>query len=155
VTSWGDMNEQIRSDLDIMARTICGEVRGEGKDTDNPIDDWEAMIFVAGVIVERAKRGGWWGNTIKEVCLARAQFSCWNEGDPNRAVIEALTITDPVLREAYMAAYSVAVGLVDYMQVTNGATSYYAKSMPDPPWWAKSMQQVAEVGNHIGMIQTA
>jgi len=143
--------EPLSSELDVMARTICGEARGVGKQTITPIDDMEAMIFVAGVIVERAKQGKWWGKTVKEVCLRPKQFSCWNNDDPNKPLIEALTLKDQVLREAYMIAYGVACGLIDYEQVTKGATSYYSKAI-DPPYWAASMVQVAEVGGHIGMV---
>lgn len=61
-------------DIDILARTIYGEARGE---------PWEGKIAVAWVVRNRAERGGWWGDTIREVCLKPWQFSCWNETDPN------------------------------------------------------------------------
>ena len=62
-------------DLDIAARTIWGEARGEGP---------EGMRAVAHVIANRATKGGWWGDTLWSVCLKPWQFSCWNLSDPNR-----------------------------------------------------------------------
>ena len=32
----------------------------------------------------------------KEVCLKEWQFSCWNEGDPNKEKMQELKIVDPV-----------------------------------------------------------
>ena len=66
-------------EVDVLARTIWGEARGEGK---------EGMEAVASVILNRteiAKRldGYWWGNTIIQVCQKPYQFSCWNKLDPN------------------------------------------------------------------------
>ena len=53
------------SDLMIMAKTIWGEARGESHN---------GQVAVAWVIRNRAERGGWWGNTIREVCLKDQQF---------------------------------------------------------------------------------
>lgn len=71
-------------DTDILARTIYGEARGES------ISGQEAIASVILNRVAFAKRRGryWWGNTIAGVCLAPWQFSCWNENDPNRKIIE-------------------------------------------------------------------
>jgi spore germination cell wall hydrolase CwlJ-like protein len=53
---------------DVLAKTIYAEARGES---------YEGKIAVASVIYNRAK-----GNVEKmdDVCLARKQFSCWNDG---------------------------------------------------------------------------
>ena len=76
------------SDLMIMAKTIWGEARGESHN---------GQVAVAWVIRNRAERGGWWGNTIREVCLKDQQFSCWNHNDCNRAQIDSLSPNDPLL----------------------------------------------------------
>ena len=62
-------------DLDIMAKTMWGESRNQ---------DTSGQIAVASVIKNRAEARRWYGNTPKEVCLKEWQFSCWNEGDPNK-----------------------------------------------------------------------
>ena len=73
------------NEIDILARTIWGEARGEGS---------QGMQAVANVIQNRVKQGGWWGATFAEVCKKKSQFSCWNEGDPNHAKLLAVTMTD-------------------------------------------------------------
>ena len=78
------------NDLMIMAKTIWGEARGEGR---------YGQVAVAWVIRNRAERGGWFGNTIREVCLKDQQFSCWNNNDCNKTQIDGLSSTDPKLCE--------------------------------------------------------
>ena len=78
------------NDLMIMAKTIWGEARGEGRN---------GQVAVAWVIRNRAERGGWFGNTIREVCLKDQQFSCWNNNDCNKRQIDGLSSNDPQLCE--------------------------------------------------------
>ena len=61
------MNEQ---DLDILARTLYGEARGEYSSS-GPA----ALIAVGNVIVNRFEKGGRFGKTLAEVCLKPKQFS--------------------------------------------------------------------------------
>ena len=75
-------------DLMIMAKTIWGEARGEGRN---------GQVAVAWVIRNRAEHGGWYGNTIRSVCLHPFQFSCWNNNDSNKAQIDGLNPNDPNL----------------------------------------------------------
>ena len=70
-------------DLDILARTLYGEARGE-YGTSGPA----AFIAIGNVIMNRFQRGGPYGKTITEVCLKARQFSCWNSNDPNRPLIQ-------------------------------------------------------------------
>ena len=77
------------NDLMIMAKTIWGEARGEGRN---------GQVAVAWVIRNRAQCGGWFGRTIAEVCLKDQQFSCWNHNDCNRTQIDGLSPNDPTLR---------------------------------------------------------
>lgn len=126
-----------KHDLDVAARTCAGEARGEK-------DRITAMKAVAHVILNRAKRGGWWGSTVAEVCHKAKQFSCWNEKDPNHKVITALSVSDSIYTEAITA---VALAYVDDNDPTNGATHYYATFIKEP-WWTKNMEEVYEFGGH-------
>ena len=65
-----------------MAKTMWGEARGEGK---------SGLVAVGWVIRNRCQSGGWFGNTIRKVCLKPYQFSCWNEDDCNKAQMDDLT----------------------------------------------------------------
>ena len=126
-----------KHDLDVAARTCAGEARGEK----NRLD---AMKRVAHVIINRASVGGWFGETIADVCHKSRQFSCWNEKDPNRDVIINLDKNDPVYSDAVAA---VALAAVDDEDPTKGATHYYATFI-DAPWWTKNLKETVEFGGH-------
>lgn len=61
----------IEHDIDILARTIYGEARGEKT---------AGKKAVACVIMNRYKAKKWFsGKTIAETCQKPWQFSCWNK----------------------------------------------------------------------------
>ena len=124
------------NDLWIFAKTIWGESRGESI---------EGQIAVAHVIVNRAARGGWWGSTIPGVCVKPKQFSCWNEGDPNRAKMGDIDLDD----HAFARAVSIAAGVLsgDLPDTTGGATHYHTAAIA--PSWATGHEPSARVGNHV------
>ncbi|MDE1901535.1 MAG: cell wall hydrolase [Alphaproteobacteria bacterium] len=124
--------------IDIFARTIWGEARGEGN---------MGMVAVACVIMNRVKHGGWWGNDVLSVCQKPFQFSCWNENDPNREKLIAVDGTDTQFVEATAIAVRVSAG--DYTDLTNGADSYYDRRMATPPIWAANLVPTASIGHHI------
>lgn len=119
---------------DFMSRTIYGEARGEGA---------RGMQAVANVIMNRVKKGGWYGASIKDVVLKPYQFSCWNANDPNRNII--LNATPAQLAQARNIAERVISGKLP--DITGGAVNYHAKSVS--PYWAASMTKTATIGNHI------
>ncbi|PJB71692.1 MAG: hypothetical protein CO093_04590 [Alphaproteobacteria bacterium CG_4_9_14_3_um_filter_47_13] len=53
------LSTSCEKDIEILARTIWGEARGEGQ---------KGMLAVASVIMNRVRCGGWWGSTIQDVC---------------------------------------------------------------------------------------
>jgi len=79
-----DLHSQRKREVDVLARTIYGEARGE------TVRGKEAVACVIMNRVRRAQeRGGyWWGASVEKVCLKPWQFSCWNEHDPNREKIQ-------------------------------------------------------------------
>src|SRR5262245_20911607 len=85
-------------DLDVMARPVWGEARGE------PLDGKTA---VAWVIKNRADHPGWWGHGIAGVCRQPWQFSCWNPDDPNRAKLIGVTARDEMFRDCLMVVAGV------------------------------------------------
>lgn len=123
-------------DLDVVARTVWGEARGEPKD---------GRVAVAWVIKNRVKSPRWWGTDYPSVCKRPFQFSCWNLNDPNRAKIEALTEDDKAFRECLKVASGVISGEVP--DNTGGATHYFADSI-EPPVWTKRMTQTVTIGHH-------
>ena len=86
---------------DILARTIVGEARGEGH---------TGMVAVANVVMNRVAKPSWWGRTVKDVCLKPYQFSCWNVGDPNRAIILNLGPDYGIYNDALAIAQKACAG---------------------------------------------
>jgi len=121
--------------LDTMARTLWGEARGEGA---------LGMQAVAAVIVNRV-RSRRFGPDAIAVCRARRQFSCWNEGDSNRALLIAVGDTDPRFRAALRIARRALAGLAD--DPTRGSTHYHARYVN--PRWARGKAPAAEIGRHV------
>jgi len=123
---------------DVLARTLWGEARGEGR---------AGLEAVASVVLNRARRGPgyWWGSSIVEVCKRPYQFSCWNREDPNRARLLAVTQADAAFRACLeVARHAVGGTLAD---ATGGATHYHAESIL--PGWAKRKSPCARVGSHL------
>lgn len=124
--------------IDTVARTIWGEARGEGA---------RGMQAVANVIMNRTARGGWYGLTPAEVCKKPYQFSCWNENDPNRAKLLAVTDSDKEFRQALSIARDAVNG--DLIDITDGATEYHAKNIKPENWDYSKLKQTVLIGNHI------
>jgi spore germination cell wall hydrolase CwlJ-like protein len=122
--------------LDILARTIWGEARGEPR---------EGQIAVAHVVKNRTAKPGWWGHDMISVCQARDQFSCWRTTDPNRPKLLGVTISDPVFVTILKIARNVIAG--ELADPTDGATSYH--TLDCHPAWDKGLKVTARIGNHI------
>lgn len=130
------------SPVDILARTLWGEARGE------PVRGIEAVACVVLNRLRRAQtRGGryWWGSSLAEICQKPWQFSCWNETDPNRARLEKVTEKDRMFRVCLRVARRAAAGSLD--DPTRGATHYHTKAVFPP--WARQRTPSAEIGNHL------
>lgn len=127
-----------RDDVWTVAKTIYGEARGE---------PWLGKIAVAWVIVNRHRAGKWFSRaSLWATCRVPWQFSCWNEDDPNRAALEALSLDDPAMRECVAAALVVLTG--HEHDPTAGATHYFAPAVVGPPTWAAGKTAVCSIGGH-------
>lgn len=126
--------------VDLLARTIYGEARGE------PVRGKEA---VAAAIMNRVrhaenKGGYWWGGTVPEVCLQPWQFSCWNASDPNRQKILSVDPKDPNFQTCLRIARRAIAGAMT--DPTGGATHYHAAGVE--PLWSVGREPSAVIGNH-------
>lgn len=129
-------------EVDVLARTLWGEARGEGD---------MGMEAVANVIINRVRvaqaRGGyWWGDTIIAVCQKPYQFSCWNRSDANYKKLQEVTEKTDVYFATAMriARRAVAGTLADQ---TGGATHYHARSIT--PNWAVGQNPTKQIGHHL------
>lgn len=129
-------------DLDILARTIWGEARGEG---------YAGMQAVANVVINRFElaqkspaKARQFGATIRDVCLKRKQFSAWNKNDPNYKRVIAVDETDrQYVTALYLAERAINGTLPD---ITGGADHYHTQFIA--PSWSRGQTAVASVGNH-------
>lgn len=133
-----DQNEK---EIDLLARTIWGEARGEGT---------AGMQAVACVVMNRLdmarKAGGfWWGDTITDICRKPYQFSVWNKDDPNRAPAVRIDKNNAVFRAALRIARRAIYG--ELPDATKGATHYHRIGIT--PLWTHKEKPVEVIGMHI------
>lgn len=138
----GDKLKEL-SDLELMTLCIYGEARNQGLD---------GMLAVASVILNRSKKPSWWGQDIKSVILKPWQFSCLNENDPNRKILEniAVDFQDSLKRLNILRhCYWVAKGLLEGYLSSNvgGATHYHTRAVK--PDWKEKLQKITQIGDHI------
>jgi spore germination cell wall hydrolase CwlJ-like protein len=130
---------KLRDPVDIMARTIWAEARGE---------KISGMKAVANVIWNRASNPRWWSrpdNDVVSVCLARKQFSCWNKDDPNRPKLLAVTKRDAQFKQAWgIAKKAIAGKLPDQ---TCNSDHYHTDAVN--PRWARGREPVKIIGRHV------
>ena len=123
-------------DRHIMARTIIGESRGE------PV---AGRAAVGWVIRNRWKQQIHAESTIAGTCLKRAQFSCWNENDPNRNLILGF----PETSDMYEQTLEIVDDILSDVGVdpTAGSLHYHAKGIT--PDWVVGHTPVIELGKHL------
>lgn len=125
-------------DLSCLRALIVGEAEGESD---------EGMFAVGCVVRTRVRMGGWWGNTYKEVCLKKHQFSCfWSDWLSRRkSCLDALD--NPGKYKRADAAAKRALSAED-PDIVDGATHYVNPQHANPEW-ISSMVKVARIGNHV------
>lgn len=136
------MEAVTREDLDVMARTIWAEARGE---------PYVGQIAVAWVIRNRAadKR---WPRTIHGVCKQPWQFSCWNgeiKAELQDANYKAMMSAD-VGTPGFLRALGVAAGVLagDLMTYLPRSTCHYHVDGLSPAW-AAGNHPCAAIGRHL------
>lgn len=128
-------------EIDILARTIWGEARGEGSVGMQAV----ACVVLNRMAVAQARGGYWWGGTIVQICQKPYQFSCWNKDDPNYRRLMAVDETDIHFVTAQRVARRAVHGVLD--DPTGGATHYHAAGIT--PAWIKNEKPSAVIGRHI------
>lgn len=129
-------------DHEILIRTVAGEARSEP-----PL----GQQAVAHVILNRLAAAttlairNRWGASIAEICLKPQQFSCWDDRDQNRRYIINLRPCDAVYNVAVEAVTNAYRNLLT--DPTGSADHYHHVQIT--PFWAKSLQKTALIGNHI------
>ena len=154
-------------DLNILAQTIWGEARQEGT---------KGMLAVGNVIKNRAEANKKiFGQGIRGVALKPKQFSCWNQGDPNRKKLKDILQYDEIISfrksptgepfnewfeefkntgeyieyKSYLKAKEIAKQILDgtLPDPTKGAVYYHTLNVK--PIWRNKLEKVAQFGNHV------
>lgn len=109
--------------MEVAARTLCQEVRGEPE---------EGQIAVAHVIKNRLVSGRW-GHSLASVCLWPYQFSGWRgPKDPNFEYACGLRDDDPTLLKLWRIMQEAVDSATD---PTDGATHYVNLAIVKKPAW--------------------
>lgn len=129
-------------DLDILARTIYGEARGEPR---------KGKVAVAHVVLNRRQAGRrHYGRGIAGICIMPWQFSCWNPRDPNSKRLPKLTTRSAPFRACLEAAAAVLSG--NESDLTRGATHYMTRARRRQGWpgsWGRPKEPCARIGAHL------
>jgi len=141
-----DRLKEALPESDILALTAWAEARGDWNQGNSSVEE---RIAVMSVIRNRVASPAWWGRSYRDVCLKRAQFSCWldNPADANHVALVALARLvvngpsgDPVYDETRFLADGIRRSLI--LDRTKGADHYYAPKAMVPkgsaPKWAKT-----------------
>ena len=138
-------------DVDILARTIWGEARGEPTAGEIAVG-WTARNRAAIAAAYEATHGKahqhFGDGSIASACQMRAQYSCWNQGDPNRAALISVSEDSSAsFRDCVKEAQQIIAGSLP--DPTHGSCHYYSTDLPDPPAWAIGHTPVAHIGKHL------
>ena len=130
------------NDLWVTAQTVWGEARGESV---------EGRIAVAHVIRNRALRWLSQHPTLPEpyvhVCKTPFQFSCWNANDPNRALLEALSLRNLAFAACLHVAVDVLSGQVP-SPVGHARHYFNPAAVAKTPRWARGKAPLVSIGHH-------
>lgn len=134
------------TDLDVAARTLWGECRGE---------ELQGQFAVAWVIRNRLSYPkAWWSratpraltaNTVAAVCLCPWQFSCWNGNSPELPYMTALARDNSMYVHLREVARQVFAGEIA-TDPSHGSTMY--EVVGTGAKWAQGRKIAAIIGRH-------
>jgi spore germination cell wall hydrolase CwlJ-like protein len=133
-------DEVLTPDERIIAQTILGEARGEGK---------EGMYAVACVIKQRMNSKHW-PSTAAKVCLEESQFDFWTQrdsvtwDDTNRATVRRLMKHDiETVRYAKMLAININKMNLNWSKYADHYCTLQTKN-----YWTQGNKPVLIIKNH-------
>lgn len=131
-------------EIEILARTLYGEARGEYYKQSGGLG---SFIAVGNVVINRLMQRTWFGSSVIEVCKKPWQFSCWNPKDPNFKVVSQDRLTDSL----FNFCKKVAVGLLmkNWPDLTKGSDHYHSVNIEGLPKWAVNQRPQIQIGQHV------
>lgn len=136
------------SELQVVTLTLHHEAALEGR----------IGMMAVGNVLRNRRAWGKWGPTMRDVCLARRQFSCWSP-DGGKLNHDALIRNVRSMRDGDdPAILMLAADLANHLSeircfdLTDGADHYYAPAAMKPmgarPAWAQGRTPVLRFGGH-------
>jgi len=130
-------------DVHLMALTMFAEARDQGA---------LGIIAVGSVILERVEHRDWDGKTIKEVCLAPFQFSCFLPDDPQFEKLKKLARNWDDRNSILGVCLYFAEGLINgtvprTSEIAEHHVTQY-KRCDCPASWEKDMTKITTIGDH-------
>ena len=127
--------------VDILARTIYGEGRGHSRAVR------EAIAAVVAHRVNTASERGrtYYGETVEEVCMKRAQFGTWSDADMT-AQAKSATLSDPIFAESRDIAERLLTGrLTDPIR----GAMFYVHDIGRLPMWAQGKTPIVRIDRFL------
>lgn len=132
----------------VIALTIYGEARSQSI---------LGQAAVGAVIRNRVNKKNF-GSDYRKVCLKPKQFSCWNEGDPNRELLLAIanklhssgSYDDKIFNQCMHVARGIYFDII--IDPTKKANHYLTKALYDTlpkTHWSKNMRVTIQIEDHI------
>ncbi len=121
-------------DIDVLARTVYGEARGESE---------LGKLAVAWVVVNRARKAR---SSLAAACLKSTHFSCWNnarDNDANQLSMMTAEVDDQFYALCMVASLQAAHGIVP--DPTGGARHYHTVGVS--PRWSRG-KHYETIGDH-------
>ncbi|MDR2158238.1 MAG: cell wall hydrolase, partial [Holosporaceae bacterium] len=123
--------------LDVLARTIYGEARGELFKF-----GLSSLIAIGNVVANRKNKN--FAPTIGDVCTAPYQFSCWNEKDPNYEKMKNVTKESSIFKICLEVAENILTE--KWPDLTDGCDHYHERTVK--PSWASRIAPKRIFGSH-------
>lgn len=135
-------NTNTFTELDIFARTLYGEARGDVAKFGD-----KALYAIGHVILNRLEAKSWFGTSIKAVCLKPFQFSCWNKDDPNYPILMQTDIKNSVYALCETVAQDLLKQKNKRQDFTNGANHYHHRLTA--AYWSHKKTPTLTFGSHM------
>jgi spore germination cell wall hydrolase CwlJ-like protein len=133
-------DKKMINEIMIIALTIAGEAAGEPR---------AGKVMVGEVIANRAKERK---QTPKFVCLSKNQFSCWN-GARGKKLRRSLKSLEKQNSPAWQDCKAIAKEICKRGYQPVSPAQYYYNPALCSPSWARSMDIVASVGQHLFLVE--
>jgi len=121
----------------LLARMIFGECEDCSK---------TEKIAIAFTALNRTKKGGWYGENLKEVILKPYQYSCFNSD-----LDGSIFLKDPLKHNAqeFLLSLKLSKEILEgkYKDPTKGATHYYNPKRVGEPYWTKKFTKIGKIEN--------